>query len=121
MGYLVFLFFVFMFVIVLMNLLNAIAIGDVQKLQEDSVQDDNITRIMTLIDQDPQLTEVTYKFDYVNLPCGDNAQSSWNWGCYQVPNPWTKTWLKRKVRLLTTGKSNYFAPKNYTEQKIGFW
>ena len=88
MGYTLFLAFLFLVVIVLMNLLNAIAIGDVQELRTSSVEEYNKARIMSLLDQDPQLRDVCYQFDYVNLP--SKSKAKW---------PWTLTHLDYKVTI----------------------
>ena len=63
-GYTLFLAFLFLVVIVLMNLLNAIAIGDVQSLRKSSMEENNKARIMNLLDQDPQLRDICYQFEY---------------------------------------------------------
>ena len=90
MGYILFLAFLFLVVIVLMNLLNAIAIGDVHSLRNSSVRECNKARIMNLLDQEPQLRDVCYQFEYVNLPSKNRA----NW-------PWSLTWLNHKVTLIS--------------------
>ena len=90
MGYILYLAFLFLVVIVLMNLLNAIAIGDVRDLRKSSVEKNNKARIMSLLDQDPQLRDVCYQFEYVNLP----SESKAKW-------PWTLTWLNSKVMIHT--------------------
>ena len=85
MGYMVFMAFIFLCVIVLMNLLNAIAIGDIQELRANSVAETNILKIMTLLDQDPQITDCCYIFDNVNKPE------------QKFKKLWTYLWKSREV------------------------
>merc|ERR1712029_1109773 len=59
--------FIFRFVIVLMNFLNAIAIGDINKLRENTIAESNIHKIENLLDQEPDIQD-TYLFQNVNKP-----------------------------------------------------
>ena len=53
------------------------------------IQEYNINRIISLLEQDPKLTQVSYKFAHIHLPYESSTNSSF----------WGKTWLKRKVNF----------------------
>ena len=78
--------FVFLFVIVLTNLLNAIAIGDIKHLRQNSVASTNKKKILDLLEQDPHFTNCFYLFEHVNRPAER-----------RVKNCWKYTWFITKV------------------------
>merc|ERR1719334_2951453 len=80
--------FLFLFVIVLTNLLNAIAIGDIEHLRQNSVAETNKKKIMDLLDQDPYFTDYNYTFEQVNRPAER-----------RVENFWKYTWLLKKGKI----------------------
>ena len=65
--YLVYMSFIFLFVVVLMNFLNAIAIGDIQELRENAIAETNRRKIENLLDQVPDVPHA-YVFEGVNRP-----------------------------------------------------
>ena len=67
MSYLVYMSFIFLFVVVLMNFLNAIAIGDIQELRENAIAETNRRKIENLLDQVPDVPHA-YVFEGVNRP-----------------------------------------------------
>ena len=88
-SYTVYVVFIFLFVIVLMNFLNAIAIGDINKLRENTIAESNIRKIENLLDQEPDIQD-TYIFQNVNKPpelqseLGRLFTNKVRWGCGRV-------------------------------------
>merc|ERR1712038_1169391 len=59
-GQLIFVAFVFLFAVVVMNLLNAFAIGDIQNLRDDATAIRNRKKIKELIQQKPEVNPKYY-------------------------------------------------------------